>query len=521
VNPEIAAEYGRLPPAFLPLGHERLFVSQQRLLSHFPGETVITLPEDFTFDRADDIDLDRLEVQVLRVPVDLTLAESILYALVMLRADGPLRLLHGDTYFASPLPSGLDVVSSAESLSAYAWGYIHDDVMAAKPFLEGQQGASDKPPRRLLTGYFTFSDSGELARCLATSRGRFIEALNAYHHARPVQAKPVDGWADFGHLQTFYGSRTLAATARSFNKVRFTTHAVTKGGMNQDKLRAEATWYERIPPQLRLYTPAYLGQAEASCGVTYSMENEYSPTLHELYVFGRLPRQSWTAIIASCFEFLGACRQYLPNVNVSDAIERLALIKTLKRLDAMAASGCIDLSREWKYGRETLPSLPHIAEETAHIVATSESFLGVMHGDFCFTNIFFDFRRGLIKTIDPRGSIDDETPTIFGDIRYDLAKLSHSIEGYDLILAGRFAIDESAHGPRIIFASDPAWLRSIAAEQAVDQMDLGSEPILALTIHLFLSMLPLHADRPDRQRAFLLNALRLYSRLIGKNQDFA
>jgi hypothetical protein len=30
---------------------------------------------------------------------------------------------------------------------------------------------------------------------------------------------------------------------------------------------------------------------------------------------------------------------------------------------------------------------------------------------------------------------------------------------------------------------------------------------------LFLSMLPLHADRPDRQGAFIANALRLFGDL--------
>ena len=35
-------------------------------------------------------------------------------------------------------------------------------------------------------------------------------------------------------------------------------------------------------------------------------------------------------------------------------------------------------------------------------------------------------------------------------------------------------------------------------------------------ITLFLSMLPLHADRPDRQQAFIGNALRLWTALDGK-----
>ncbi|WP_033137302.1 hypothetical protein, partial [Aeromonas finlandensis] len=41
--------------------------------------------------------------------------------------------------------------------------------------------------------------------------------------------------------------------------------------------------------------------------------------------------------------------------------------------------------------------------------------------------------------------------------------------------------------------------------------------IIAITIHLFISMLPLHEDRPDRQVAFINNAFRLYKKLIKSN----
>jgi hypothetical protein len=37
--------------------------------------------------------------------------------------------------------------------------------------------------------------------------------------------------------------------------------------------------------------------------------------------------------------------------------------------------------------------------------------------------------------------------------------------------------------------------------------------ILAITIQLFLSMLPLHSDRPERQKAFIANAIRLNKKL--------
>ena len=35
---------------------------------------------------------------------------------------------------------------------------------------------------------------------------------------------------------------------------------------------------------------------------------------------------------------------------------------------------------------------------------------GVMHGDLCFPNTFFDFRQQQIKVIDPRGFRNREVP---------------------------------------------------------------------------------------------------------------
>jgi len=37
--------------------------------------------------------------------------------------------------------------------------------------------------------------------------------------------------------------------------------------------------------------------------------------------------------------------------------------------------------------------------------------------------------------------------------------------------------------------------------------------VRAVTVSLFLSMIPLHADKPERQKAFVANALRLFLEL--------
>ena len=49
----------------------------------------------------------------------------------------------------------------------------------------------------------------------------------------------------------------------------------------------------------------------------------------------------------------------------------------------------------------------------------------------------------------------------------------------------------------------------------IDFIDgLKVKSIMPLVVLLFLSMLPLHADKPDRQKAMLLNAVRLYKEII-------
>jgi hypothetical protein len=52
-------------------------------------------------------------------------------------------------------------------------------------------------------------------------------------------------------------------------------------------------------------------------------------------------------------------------------------------------------------------------------------------------------------------------------------------------------------------------------EMVVDGLPAGGREVRVVMVGLFLSMLPLHADRPDRQQAFVANALRLYAELEG------
>ena len=122
----------------------------------------------------------------------------------------------------------------------------------------------------------------------------------------------------------------------------------------------------------------------------------------------------------------------------------------------------------------------------------------VLHGDFCLSNILYDSRSNRLKVIDPRGISGDGEFTIYGDQKYDIAKLVSFIGLYDLIIAGNYRIEVDSHGVKtIIFDLDNRMKRFKNYLYLRFCKTSPSEEIMPLVILLFLSMLPMHADIPD------------------------
>jgi hypothetical protein len=88
---------------------------------------------------------------------------------------------------------------------------------------------------------------------------------------------------------------------------------------------------------------------------------------------------------------------------------------------------------------------------------------------------------------------------------------------YDWIIAGTHEL--TVNGQNLHF-SIPNLEKHKAIQQLFlklvsEQFGVSATELYAMQIHLFLSMLPLHADDPARQDALLANAFRLYNLLDG------
>jgi hypothetical protein len=382
-----------------------------------------------------------------------------------------------------------------------------------------EAGASSGLNLPIACGYFAFSRATDLVRSLTRARGNFVSGILDYAKAHPLTSVDIANWFDFGHVQTFFRSRRLVTSARHFNALRIDGQTARKSSEDVDKMRAEAGWLENVPPSLRIYTARLIDAGNLGDGrAFYETEYGYLPTLAELFVFGAIGFPAWAEILRSCQEFLQACVTARTANPADPLLRELAIAKTASRLRRFRNETGFNVDRMLRYDGRPLPSLMQIAEDVVqHIDFSSGRRATVMHGDFCFSNILYDSRMRRIRVIDPRGYVVKEQPSIAGDVRYDLAKFAHSVVGrYDQIISGRYSL-ESHDDSRFVLEFEQAphqvWLEKELGNLTVDGVSAGGREVRAVCVCLFLSMIPLHSDRPDRQRAFVANALRLYATL--------
>ena len=512
VGQELAAEFGPLPPAMLPVGMRRLYELQLAELG--PGGPVcMVLPDSFDLPEMDRARLAALGVGVIAIPDGLRLGEAVIHALKVVGGEHrPVRILHGDTLiFGLPHADG-DLIVGGAHAAEYAWAEINLDGERVAS-LETVPAGEDGGGRPIAAGYFAFASGADLARALAEAGGDFVDGVNRYFATHATRVARAGRWLDFGHVQTFYQSRLAVTTARAFNTVTTDGVAALKSSDDGEKIRAEAAWLRAAPPDVQPNCVRVFEAGEADGRAFYKTEYEYLPLLAELFVYGAIGRAPWMRILTSCEGFLRRCADHEGPGTADAALRRLCVDKTLARLNAFAGASGFDINAPLSLEGRPCPSLCGMAEALAGGVGAADARPAcVMHGDFGFSNILYSHRLRRIKVIDPRGSAG-ESASLYGDTRYDLAKLAHSISGrYDQIIAGRCAAQVDGRDYAIAFeplAHQP-WLERALTDMRVAGRS-GDDPVVRATcVGLFLSMLPLHADRPDRQTAFIANALRLF-----------
>lgn len=436
------------------------------------------------------------------------------------------RVLLGDTLVSDPVDAAETFVYAGEVPHPERWCVVRADSEDRIASLHDKEPlAGDQ--HLALAGYYRFGDTAALSRAvrqtLATPHPEMSALLRAYaaHDVAP-EVRRTDRWHDFGNIDNLARAKLDLLQPREFNRVQInrSVHAITKRSADRSKINNEAAWFSQLPPDLALLAPRLTARGEDADGAWYTLEYYGYPTLTELLVCGRLLPEVWDSILRRVLDVhaLFASKRGLVAV---DAAHRMYGVKTRQRADQLRAQ-----HRDWAFlDADTItlngrtiggPArvMARIAPWVQHLAATMTG--SVCHGDLCFSNILYDVGAQIVRVIDPRGSFGG--PGIYGDPRYDLAKLRHSACGwYDFIVAGY--VETAQLGPTdftLTWLVPPAT-RRIATYFDAQLVERGYDlsEIKLIEALLFLSMAPLHADVPSRQLVMTLHGLALLDEAIG------
>lgn len=510
ISDGLSAELGLIPPCLVPLGNNHLLNRQYSSICNLVDRVFVSLPEGFALQPVDQKRIDSLGVEILYSDPTLKIGEAIANCANSIGLyDHELMILYGDTVISGLEAFPSNAVSVHRSLGEYRWAEL------GKVFGPRAEPYSDLT----LSGVFSFSCVPILLRSIIRAKGDFLEAISFYDEALEIQLVNSGNWFDFGHVQTYFQSTGLLTTQRDFNFVQISKREVLKASHNVQKIKAEAGWFKDIPSQMTIFTPAFLGDREFEGIPGYATANTYLSNLANLAVFGNLKPATWGNMLSACAEFLHECRNVTPPKPLHLKAAHYFGEKTTTRIAQFSRSeaGSQMLSCKAIDG-QAVPLISEILDVTNEIIYKADhGYECMVHGDFCLSNIFFDFRSTCVKVIDPRGELPDGTPSIFGLQSYDIAKLAHSIiGGYDLIIANYIKCDiiGDTMQTETSFLGSERWKKLeevFANSEIVSSHDM--KQLNAMVVHLLLSMLPLHEDSQDRQAAMLAMAYKLYRKI--------
>jgi len=335
-------------------------------------------------------------------------------------------------------------------------------------------------------------------------------------------------WIDCGHEVNYTEAKAKLLSSRSFNSlsVEMISGILEKKSTNIQKFIDETRYVEMLPADLKIFFPRVIEALKTNkTHASIKMDYFSYPNVAELQLYRDLEEVQWHRIF-DAFEFvLKKFTATKGKISKKDFLD-FYLGKTLKRenenekwitdnqLQFLLNDGLVINDLKCSSIKTLLPQ----TEKAINDLFNEKDFC-VMHGDFCFNNILYDSYSGTIRLIDPRGSFGENLPGIYGDIKYDLAKLLHSsVYCYDYIVNDLSHFDANGNTINYSFNLRPnhELLTSLSFE-LVKKMGFDPKQINILVALLFISMCPLHSDSLRRQKLMYAHGLYLLNKSLNNN----
>ena len=315
---------------------------------------------------------------------------------------------------------------------------------------------------------------------------------------------------------SFVKSRYSSFRSRSKNAVSMSGQHIKKSSSDVEKIIAEYSFMEKYSRKFDFYTPVF-GLEQHDGGASYHMPLVIPGDVSSYYLESDLHFFNESGFRKFCIRYFRETL-LMPEPPLQDnGRKKCEFSEELRqRMHSRHEEFNESISELIIQGeiiaRYTATLHDEIMERLDNLFVSgefsfvNESPLGVLHGDFCLSNILYDAALKQFFLIDPRG--DETLPVCM-----DLAKLAHSLHGgYDLILAGRYSINLTISGLRLDLDVEETF--SDIFFEVNNYLELHPpEKIVLLEVYLFLTMIKFHREDLIRCLAFLLRARDLLSDL--------
>ena len=401
------------------------------------------------------------------------------------------------------------ILSTSNFSKSNKWCVVKVKEKKIEAIYEKEKGVEAGSDFQALIGVYFFKNTNTLKKISKKKDNKIKieinELLTEYNKIKPISVIKTKNWSEANRNNNYFKSKKNLFPSRFFNFINLDEKngIVTKKSADKNKLKSEISWYKLIPQKIKLKTPKIISINQKEPSIT--MEYVQLPTLSEIWLYSEINLKNGIKILKEIEKIINEFKIEKHNVSKNDYFQ-IYIKKTDKRINELLSKNSkfkkIFNQEEVIINDQIYKNWKNIKKE---IFVLSESLFNkndncLIHGDLCFSNILYNLKNNQHKLIDPRGKWGT---SIFGDIKYDVAKIRHSlIGGYDSINNGLFSIKYEKNKINFEIYKPDTY------EEISKKMDLwisknwNLNDVKLIEGLLFISMLPLHQNDFKKQLAF-------------------
>ena len=288
---------------------------------------------------------------------------------------------------------------------------------------------------------------------------------------------------------------------------------------SEEKLLHEINYYKNLPENLKVYFPRII-KKNTSVEKPYSLELEYYAytNLGNLMINNQYNKKDWTDILEFIFLYINNYKLEKSIKSTKVDINKMLIEKTENEYFKLANSDQFfdEFTKQEKIilnGQE-LYNFSYIWEDLKEkiLCLDYEKDFYFIHGDLCFSNILYSKNPinndAVLKFIDPRGTFGSKD--YYGDLYYDLAKLSHSINGgYEYIIYDQFEMNIENNKAELVFKNDNKDKIYNIFQEKIISTGYNPKIITMMEGLIYIGMCARHYDSKERQKAMYMTGVKL------------